>query len=559
MIHPIRTQAKCCGRFLDPFSNRFWSFDASRLRPFVVAWWVVFIVSSSVFAQAEPNLSLYGDVPALPPLSSVSEGTDFHSRNSLFIGSRSCASSGCHGDPRRETVVGAAANYFLDRDRHQLAGSTLRNQRSREIIARLKRKTDPWETRECLVCHAPGAVDVSDRSTSAALLSEGVGCESCHGGARQWLVPHRSVEWNRSDFWSSSRKADVGFVQTKDLSLRIDQCADCHVGNANQSVNHDLIAAGHPRLAFEFAAYQSRMPIHWRHANERLRSPVAHSFPSSNRSTYEARNWLIGQIVNADHELEILLANASQQKATGDHPKSTWPELAQYDCFACHHDLSSPSWRQARSTWNLRPGELPWGTWSLGLIAEAQPAIPTLLNPSFVTDEDRLREQMKNFSTDPDEVVSLVLKLRQELARSKSSLVNATLSPEELTAIRHQLLAHRDAISQQGWDRSTQLFLAAVALEKGANDAVGAGNRVIAGRQSNYEQLRDLLSFKESGRAIPPFSHRESPARLELNWSKIRVQFDNLQSSDARTNGTVPVDQTVVPIPPLPTIPGSGD
>ena len=506
---------------------------------------------SSVFAQR------FEDIPPMPPVSSIAEGTgDPHSAAQLFIGSLSCSASSCHGNPRRETVVSSSAQYFFDRDKHQLAGTVLHNQRSRDMTARLKLTTQPWETRDCLICHAPGALSPAEGIDRSAMISEGVGCESCHGSARDWLVSHRSVEWHRS--WSSSQKAQSGFVETKELSLRIDRCADCHVGNATQSVNHDLIAAGHPRLAFEFAAYQSRMPIHWRQFQERQRSPVAANEGSFNRSTLEARNWLIGQIVNAEHELEILSA-AANKNLTESNSQPAWPDLAQYDCFACHHELSSPSWRQARGAWNLRPGELPWGTWNLGLIAEVQPAIPGILSKQIVSDLTSLRDLMRSTSPNPANTLLHVANLRRELANSKSVLTNTRFQPQELGGIRDLLLAQHETVSRQGWDRATQLFLGTIALDKGVNDASGSGNRINPAGTASLERLKVLLSYPRTSKVIPPFPHAESPTRLDVNgMAEIRSEFKRLQSTLSKPDGSAATGESTDNVPPVPTVPALG-
>jgi hypothetical protein len=190
----------------------------SAIRLTVLVFGVLSLISQLASAQSIPILD--AGVHVKPPLNSLSDEENVpHAGMSRFIGGRSCASSGCHGDPRRETVVGAAAAYYFDRDRHQFAGTILRNQRSRNIAQRLNLPTEPWDTRECLVCHAPAAVEATDRTDFSALLSEGVGCESCHGAAREWLVPHRAVEWNLSHDWPGSRKADAGFVETKQIAI----------------------------------------------------------------------------------------------------------------------------------------------------------------------------------------------------------------------------------------------------------------------------------------------------------------------------------------------------
>jgi hypothetical protein len=91
--------------------------------------------------------------------------------------------------------------------------------------------------------------------------ADGVGCESCHGASGRWLGPHTTLGW-RDRPWPE--KAALGMRNTKDLASRARLCAGCHVGDGGsddlpaRDVNHDLIAAGHPRLNFELSAYPGR-------------------------------------------------------------------------------------------------------------------------------------------------------------------------------------------------------------------------------------------------------------------------------------------------------------
>lgn len=435
-----------------------------------------------------------------------------------YLGSLSCSAANCHGDPHRTTVIGSAAQYFLDCDKHQLAGTVLYGERSRSIRDRLKLPHAAWESRECLTCHAPAAIGATDPST---MVADGVSCESCHGPARQWLSSHRSADWKRNEFWTSSRKSDAGFRNSKDLVTRANLCADCHVGNADQSVNHDMIAAGHPRLNFEFAACQARMPLHWCQTDHRHHGEVPNASQSAVRLTEDARNWVIGQLVTAEHELQILSAAARNSSAT-------WPELSQYDCFACHHDVSSPGWRQSRTAWNLQPGEFQWGTWGLGLLADAQPRLSTVLNDEFVADQNALRCLMKSMRADRSQALTLADRQQQQIRQVQAGLQSMEFSCDEVAGIRDALLQQSQKFTNQGWDRSTQLFLAIVALDNGGNAATG--NPVDVARIESLVRLREWLSYRGGRPACKSFPYRESPVRFDANRRTILEEFRRLQS-----------------------------
>ena len=75
------------------------------------------------------------------------------------------------------------------------------------------------------------------------------------------IVPRRCGAAGISDHYqrdvSRERLAQLGMIDTKNLLVRAPTCASCHVGSADQDMNHDMIAAGHPPLRFEQASYEA--------------------------------------------------------------------------------------------------------------------------------------------------------------------------------------------------------------------------------------------------------------------------------------------------------------
>jgi hypothetical protein len=121
----------------------------------------------------------------------------------------------------------------------------------------------------------------------------------------------------------------AGFVDTKEsLNERAATCMKCHVGPGDEFgqphvVDHDLIAAGHPRLSFEFHAYFESKPAHWNRLVDEARPPGVFHFAS----------WLAGQ--------------TEQRKQTRNLAESIQAiDFAQFDCTSCHHELVANSWRQ---------------------------------------------------------------------------------------------------------------------------------------------------------------------------------------------------------------------
>jgi hypothetical protein len=99
-----------------------------------------------------------------------------------------------------------------------------------------------------------------------------------------------------------------------------------------------MMAAGHPRLAFEFDTFTHLQPPHYGGA---LGAAGAEGLSDG------ARNWAIGQALMADTLLGLLV-----------HPTrgrdGFFPELVLFDCHACHHPMSKQ--RNAGARLGVQPG-----------------------------------------------------------------------------------------------------------------------------------------------------------------------------------------------------------
>jgi len=272
---------------------------------------------------------------------------------SHFVGASTCASVGCHGDARPGGLWWRTSlTKFFASDPHAQANDVLWTFRGREMTRLLANPsktdgqlsdTEHFETiqQRCIGCHATPLPQGAMKGPDSYAL--GVQCESCHGAASEWLHLHYQTTFDRKS---------NGFVDTKQLEKRAGVCMDCHVGpneaaGTTQVVDHDLIAAGHPRLAFEFHAYFQNLPPHWdREADEK-----AHNADKDHPGAFHFRSWLAGQSETANHK-ELLRARDEKLLGKGLN------DFANLDCFACHHALKNHAWRQ-RSYFTLEPATWP--------------------------------------------------------------------------------------------------------------------------------------------------------------------------------------------------------
>jgi hypothetical protein len=228
-------------------------------------------------------------------------------------------------------------------------------------------------------------------------------------------------------------------TDTKDLAVRAELCAGCHVGDADRDMNHDMIAAGHPPLRFELSAYHDLIRHkHWPSA-ERVRT-----------KDFKARLWGAGQAAVAQATLALVESRAV--RATTSDRLTPWPELAEYDCFACHQRLRPASGFSSVALKGDQPGVPGWQPWNLALAerlgkadGSAIAALRREMCSSLVTDPATVRDlarraratiPMPGLAT-PDDIVSLV-------APSIAGETSWAARSQQLLALRAADLAIRD-------------------------------------------------------------------------------------------------------------------
>ena len=299
-----------------------------------------------------PRANQEGDMPAAAKRGPLAPGE-------LLAGTNSCSGRACHGNlsPRSDSRIGHNEHTIWSAtDTHSQAYATLFSEQSRKIISLAGTRNLQGEIIQahlddrCLVCHTSGfSTTTLERVPHLAEeLASGVGCEACHGAAKDWLAPHTGA-------FRGSMKSRFGMLGTADITAYAAACVGCHVGGpptadekTPRNVTHDMIAAGHPRLNFEFSSYLANLPRHWSVDTEKKRGEDA-----------EARIWLMGQIRSVEAALRLLEYRATLES------RSTWPELAEFDCYACHRELQHPTLRHQRNNSGGLVGSVPFQKWYL--------------------------------------------------------------------------------------------------------------------------------------------------------------------------------------------------
>jgi hypothetical protein len=453
------------------------------------------LIAAAVFAGTM-SVGLAGfrpstTVTAAPP--TADQPSAAYPQDLAWRGVSSCTAAACHNGGGPKGTKGSEYTTWLTYDQHAKAYLVLLTDRSRIIERNYRNLADakaarPEADETCLKCHATDA-KVGPSEQAESVRADGVSCEACHGAAERWLTIHYLTGFKEK---SDEEKLQYGMRPTKNLLYRAKMCVECHVGSPDRDVNHDLYAAGHPPLHFECSAYMAAMPRHWSEREDKGRYP-----------DFEARVWALGQVASAQTALDLL----SRRAADASKP---WPEFAEYNCYACHHELRSKSWRHKPDHYLGRlPGALPWGTWFTPMLRHAAEGA---VSSSEVKGLEQLLceigQEMQKPLPDRGEVARRARSLTGRLNQMLADVEKARYEPVSLQRLYQAIDRERPAL-KEGWDGATQRFLALAALYHGLVD-LDPARRDTA--------LRDSLKATAKELAFPPGfdSPREfSPKRLE--------------------------------------------
>ena len=284
---------------------------------------------------------------------------------------------------------------WAQKDKHVQAYAVLLNERSKKMGELLG--TDVSRDQRCIACHSGTPIALVEADEKGLVNKEaitnvdlmyGVTCEGCHGGSGGedgWYNPHtrQPVKPYKDDTWrfmTPDQKKKHGFNDVRSPAARARLCSSCHLGDAGMGrvVTHDMYAAGHPPLpGFEIESFIDQMPRHWRFFDEKKDKGKSNFIENTKDELYKGdrfkedsllrtRSMLIGSIVVLSQNVKLISDLANNSDAGGLKIKPEWPELAQFECFACHHDLKYPGWRQTRKPPGV-PGRPTLREWPMAI------------------------------------------------------------------------------------------------------------------------------------------------------------------------------------------------
>ena len=394
------------------------------------------------------------------------------------LGVATCSNSVCHGasQPFRDSDV--AQNEFAiwqEFDPHSKTFATLSTPAAKSIAAKLG-LGDPAQAKVCLDCHTDNTAAASRGERFQ--ISDGVGCEVCHGGAELWLNAHADRSVSHAD------NVAKGLYPTDNPVKRAELCLSCHMGTKDRMITHRIMGAGHPRLSFELDTFT------WLHPHYK----IGERWIKRKGDWNGVRDWAVGQGIAAENLLDQLV-----------DPKTGWngifPELVLFDCHACHKIYKGNKWGPRQGT-GLGPGVVRLNDANLVMFRH-------VLAPVDKAAAQRVFEQTRALHRATTQSREATFAAAKQLRATLADLVPKVAAYNYDTASLDAILASIDADGARGEFRdyaaAEQAYMAAESVVTAFERDGKVDKDKAAALKTKLDTLNDTLK-DENNYAMPRFN-----------------------------------------------------
>jgi hypothetical protein len=187
--------------------------------------------------------------------------------------------------------------------------------------------------------------------------------------------------------------------------------------------------------------------------------------------------------------LELLYRRAADTKAP-------WPELSEYGCFSCHHDLRDEAWRRKPRNDGVALGAPRWGSWTLPLTEELiERLVAKPVAQPFTESLRLLSGEMARPVPDRDAVKRETREIFNSLRRCLMVLDAKRFEAGEIRRLIDLLKGPGARQLATGWDEAVRIYLALVALRQAWIELEPAAKSDQEELKASLETLRRHLDF----------------------------------------------------------------
>ncbi len=415
--------------------------------------------------------------PVLSPVSASGNSKTTH------LGVASCAGSTCHGRLEADGVVVRQDEVLRWQEpsspagKHSQAYSALLGKRSGQIARNLgigKASSAPM----CLGCHA----DPSASRGNMFQLADGVGCESCHGGASNWIASHYAVGA------SHANNVARGMTPLENPKARAGVCLDCHFGSAAQGqfVNHRIMTAGHPRISFELDLFSSLQQHHDEDAD----------YAARKRRSDNVQLWAVGQALALKRSLDLY--TSANRGIEG-----VFPEFYFFDCHSCHRRIYDQA--DAVKTGVSNPGRPipegmpPYNDENMIMLSAAARVTAPASAGQF---EKASRDFHAALAVDRNSAITAARRLSVAADNLADNFASGSFGSSQAFAIIDTIATDAIAARLTDYEGSVQAVMAVdtllSALVRSGNVTQGAAAGIRANVNRAYDAVRDPNAYRPS-------------------------------------------------------------
>jgi predicted CxxxxCH...CXXCH cytochrome family protein len=394
------------------------------------------------------------------------------------MGVATCSNSVCHGATQPFKQSNVWQNEFArwqEFDPHATQAFQVLQGAEGQAIARKLGLGDATQAKVCLDCHADNTA--AENRGDRFQLSDGVGCEACHGGSELWLSSHADKSTPHADNLAK------GLYPTEDPVKRAELCLSCHMGTPDRMITHRIMGAGHPRLSFELDTFTWINPHY----------EVDDDYIARKGEFNGVRDWGVGQGVAAVNLLDTLL-----------DAKHGWngifPELVLFDCHACHRRMDGGKWAPRQGT-GLGPGVVRLNDSNLVMFRHVLAVVDRGAAQRML---EQTRELHRATTVSRDATSAAARRLRDNVQGMLPQIAGFSFGAESLGPILDSLLADADrgefrdfAAAEQAAMAASSVIVAfetAKALEPAQADALKVKVDVVYTKVEN-ENAYDMGAF----------------------------------------------------------------